>query len=675
MSNHAQLADFIWHVADHLVGDYQPEDYEKVILPFTLLRRLDCVLGNKQEKVRERYEELVKKNTHPATIDKLLCSVSGLKFYNRSRFTLATLLSPDPGELEENFKDYLNGFSDNIKDILYNFSGGEEKGLSPIYETLLRKKLLFSVTKAFTNDEKIDLSPDKVDNHAMGTVYEHLIHKFKMLKNAAAGQHYTPREIIRLMVNLMFTGEEEKLSRAGSGVQIYDPCCGTGGMLTEAKKHLLQDINPRLDVYLFGQELNEQTYALAKADMLIKDENPDNIKQGNSLSADHLPGKQFDYMLTNPPFGSDWNKIERFIKDEADLGFDGRFGAGLPNIGDGSLLFLQHLISKMAPNGAKIAIVLNGSPLFNGDAGSGPSNIRRWIIENDWLEAIVCLPENLFYQTNITTYVWLLNNHKPQARQGKVQLINAAGFSTPLRRNLGKKNVEISEAQQAGIVSIYQDLKEGEYCKIFDNADFCYTKVTIERPLRLAYAITLDSIKAFTSTAEYQKLTETNIKDPEKRRQTIAKGREKQQELIDALSKFIGKDAIKDDAVFLAAVSASLSFKPSKGLLTKALRSLGKRDESAEIVYTDGVKEADSELRDYEYIPLKQNIDDYFQREVLPFAPDAWMDRDKDKIGYEINFTKYFYQYQPPTPSKDIAEELMDLELQTEGLLKEILAS
>jgi type I restriction enzyme M protein len=476
VNGHHQLADFIWKIADQLRGDYQPDEYEKVILPFTLLRRLDCVLGDSHDKVRQQYDKLMAKSTNPATIDKILCRTAGQPFYNRSRFNLSAVLSPDPTELGENFDAYLQGFSDNIKDILYNFSGGKEKGLSPIYETLLRKGLLFKVTQAFS-DEEVDLSPAKVDNHAMGTVYEHLIHKFKMLKNAAAGAHYTPREVIRLMVHLVFAGEKERLHESGMAINIYDPCCGTGGMLTEAKEHLLADINANLDIYLYGQELNEQTYAMAKADMLMKGEDPEHIKQGNSLSDDKLFGNKFDYMLTNPPFGEDWNKIEHFVKTEVERGFNGRFGAGTPSTNDGSLLFLQHMISKMNPKGSKIAIVFNGSPLFNGDAASGPSNIRRWIIENDWLDAIICLPENIFYQTNITTYIWLLNNAKPEQRRGKVQLINAAGFSTPLRRNQGKKNVEISEEQILEVAALYQAFEEGKACKIFDNSDFCYTAI------------------------------------------------------------------------------------------------------------------------------------------------------------------------------------------------------
>lgn len=673
MNNHHELSDFIWKIADHLRGDYQEDDYEKVILPFTLLRRLDCVLRDSHEKVREQYTNLKKKKTPPRTIDKLLCRVSGFPFYNRSPFNLSSVLSTDPTELKENFNAYLEGFSDNVKEILYNFSGGKENGLSPIYETLLRKKLLFSVTQAFT-DKKVDLSPNKVDNHSMGKVYEHLIYRFKMLKNAAAGQHYTPREVIRLMVHLMFSEDKKRLQELGMGIDLYDPCCGTGGMLTEAKEYLLSDINPDLDVYVYGQELNEQTYALARTDMLMKGEKADNIKQGNSLSDDKLQGRKFDYMLTNPPFGEDWNKIKRFIDTEAEQGFSGRFGAGVPSVNDGSLLFLQHLISKMSEKRSKIGIVFNGSPLFNGDAESGPSNIRRWIIENDWLEAIVCLPENLFYQTNITTYIWLLNNNKPAKRRNKIQLINGTSFFTSMNRNEGKKNVEITDEHIGQIAGIYHSFTEDNFCKIFSGDDFCYTKVTVERPLRLTYTITSEEISIFKETVEFLKLSRSNAKDPERREQAIEKGKAKQQELLVTLKKMADVGEIKDDTKFLKLFADGLSFNLTKGMV-KTLRGLGKRDETAEIVYDDGTPIPDIESRDYEYIPICQNIDDYFEQEVLPYVGDAWMDRNKDKVGYEINFTKYFYEYQPPEPSVRIAQELFELEKQTEGLLERILVS
>lgn len=672
MNNHHELADFIWKIADHLRGDYQEDDYEEVILPFTLLRRLDCVLRDTHENVREQYANLKKKNTPPKTIDKLLCRASGFAFYNRSPFNLSSVLSTDPAELKENFNAYLEGFSDNVKEILYNFSGGKEKGLTPIYETLLRKNLLFSVTRAFT-DEKVDLSPDKVDNHSMGKVYEHLIYRFKMLKNAAAGQHYTPREVIRLMVNLMFSEDQKRLQEPGMGIDLFDPCCGTGGMLTEAKEYLLSDINPGLDVYVYGQELNEQTYALARTDMLMKGEKADNIKHGNSLSEDKLQGRKFDYMLTNPPFGEDWNKIKGIVETEAEQGFAGRFGAGVPSVNDGSLLFLQHMISKMSDKGSKVGIVFNGSPLFNGDAESGPSNIRRWIIENDWLDAIVCLPENLFYQTNIKTYIWLLNNNKPSKRRNKIQLINASSFFTSMSRNEGKKNVEITDKQIMQIADLYHSFSEGKHCKIFTGADFCYTKVTVERPLRLTYAVTPIEISIFKETAEFLKLSRSNAKDLEQREQAIKKGEAKQQELLAALEKMATAGEIKEDARFLRLFADFISFNLINGMV-KTLRGLGKRDETAEIVYDNGKPIPDTELRDHEYIPIRQDIDDYFSKEVLPYVEDAWMDRTKDKIGYEINFTKYFYEYQPPEPSAQIADELLELEEQTEGLLKRILA-
>ena len=436
MQNHSEIAEFLWKIADLIKDDYDAKDYEDVILPFTLLRRIDCVLQPTRQAVRDAAEKY--KTTPEQTRDALLTRAAGQRFYNTSEYSLDELIRR-PADLVPNFSAYLAGFSANVKDILYNFSGGEEKGLSPIYETLARKRLILKITQTFA---EADLSPENVDNHGMGTIFEYLIRKFKEASNEAAGQFYTPRDIIRLMVKLMFEPERTKLAKERL-IGIYDPACGTGGMLTIAKEHLLGAINPTLEVYLYGQELNEKTYAIAKADMLMKGEDPENIKRENTLSHDLLPGKQFNYMLSNPPFGKDWKNIRDEIEAEHKMGAAGRYAPGLPDVGDGAMLFLLHKLSKMAPQGSKIALIFNGSPLFNGDAGSGPSNIRRHILGNDWLDAIVALPNDLFYNTGIATYIWLINNRKPAERRGKVQLINANGtdFYTMLRRNLGKKRV------------------------------------------------------------------------------------------------------------------------------------------------------------------------------------------------------------------------------------------
>lgn len=428
-------------------------------------------------------------------------------------------------------------------------------------------------------------------------------------------------------------------------------------MLTIAKEHLLGAVNPGLGVYLYGQEINEKTYAICKADMLMKGEDPENIKRENTLSHDLLPGKQFNYMLSNPPFGKDWKNIREEIEAEHARGAAGRYAPGLPDVGDGAMLFLLHKMSKLPPQGGKIAIIFNGSPLFNGDAGSGPSNIRRYILENDWLDAIVAMPTDLFYNTGIATYIWLISNRKPAERRGKVQLINASGpeFATQLRRNLGKKRYEIGEDQSAAILGIYEAFEETRVSKIFDTTDFGYTKVCVERPLRLRYDLTPEQRRLFRVDAAVLKLKD---------------GRGDQ--LAAALENLAGKAPWNDDAAFFAALNRALSWKLTAGL-TKTIRAaLGVRDEDAEPVTADGRPVPDSDLRDYENVPLKQDIEEYFQREVLPHVPDAWMDRDKDKVGYEISFTKYFYEYKPLRSTTEIAAELLKLDEETENLLREI---
>jgi type I restriction enzyme M protein len=493
MTNHAEIAEFLWRIADLIKDDYEAKDYEDVILPFTLLRRLDCVLADKRDAVRAAAEKY--KKAPEQTRDSLLKKAAKQSFYNTSEYSLDALLK-FPNDIGANFGAYLAGFSANVKDILFNFSGGEEKGLSPIYDTLLRKRLLFKITQAFS---EADLSPATVDNHGMGTIFEYLIRKFKEASNEAAGQFYTPRDIIRLMVKLVFEPDRKKLAKEKL-IAIYDPACGTGGMLTIAKEHLLGAVNPDLDVYLYGQEINEKTYAICKADMMMKGEDPENIKRENTLSHDLLQGKQFNYMLSNPPFGKDWKNIREEIEAEHKRGNSGRYGAGLPDVGDGAMLFLLHKLSKFAPlpQGSKLAIIFNGSPLFNGDAGSGPSDIRKWILENDWLDAIVAMPTDLFYNTGIATYIWLLSNRKPLKRRGKVQLIDASGpeFCTALRRNLGKKRHEFSEDQATAVLAIYAAFEDTKISKLFDTTDFGYTKVTVERPLRLRFDLRVCPISA-----------------------------------------------------------------------------------------------------------------------------------------------------------------------------------
>jgi type I restriction enzyme M protein len=701
MENYNEISEFIWNIKENIRDEYAEKDYEEVILPFTLLRRIDCVLEGTHEavvKANEKYKD----TASPEVLDQLLKKAAGQNFYNKSDYTLLGL-TKDINNIGVNFDAYLNGFSENIKDILLNFSGGPEKGLSPIYETLLRKDLLLIVTKEFVSP-KIDLHPDKVSNHAMGTIFEILIRKSKETSNEKAGQYFTPREIVRLMVNLVFANETEKLQKAGAGINIYDPCCGTGGMLTTAKDYLQETINKNLDVWVYGQEINEKTYAIAKSDLLIKGEDAENIKHGNTITKDRLIGKTFNYMLTNPPFGDDWKNMREFVESEADeKGFDGRFGAGTPDVSDGSFLFLQHMISKMDPQGSTIGIVFNGSPLFNGDAGGGWSNIRGWIMDepNDLLDCIVAMPKDLFYGTGIGSYVWILNNNKPANRKGKVQLINAIHprFTKKIKA-LGKKQYEISENGIELITQVYkkyEDLnieveEDGkkrslEISKIYDVADFKYTKVTVERPLRLAYEITDEKIEALKEHSKFKELATTKKKDKAAAEAEIKNGLLIQENILNVLQSFKGEARQMNDAAFFKDLAVALDGKPNKAMLKMYRDTLGEKDEEAEVVFADpfdlpkqkgSVSDweekpvQDADLRDSESIKWKEDITEYFEREVLPFAPDAWMDREKDKIGYEIPFTKFFYEYKPLRDLKLIMADIEELEEQTEDLLSEI---
>lgn len=568
MTNFQEKANFIWQVADDILfGPFQHHEFRDVVLPFVVLRRLDCILEPVKDKVIKTYKEF--KNKLPDASQVLLQETDGLKFYNHSDYDLRRL-SQDSKNVELNFNNYVNGYSKNVYVILENFQ------LEKIVSKLVKNDLLFMLIDKFT---EIDLHPDKVSNHEMGYIYEELLRRFNEFIGETAGHHFTPREIIRLMVNLLFAEHQKELKGKGVIRTVFDPACGSGGMLTIAKEHILENINPDMHVEMFGQELNEQTYAVAKSDILILGENADNIKPESSFSDDGHKGKKFNFMLSNPPFGVSWKKEQKFIQNESNDPY-GRFSAGLPRVSDGALLFLQHMISKMDVNGSRIAIIFNGSPLFTGDAGSGESNIRKWIIENDFLECIVAMPKELFYNTGIATYIWLVTNRKPAHRKGKIQLINAIALYEPMRKSLGNKRYYISDEQIKQITDIYTGLEKGKLCKIFDNENLGYTKVTVERPL-------------------------------------IENGK-----------------PVKDKK---------------------------------------GKSRPDSALRDYEKIPLKGDIDKYFETDVLPHVPDAWMDRSKDKIGYEINFTKYFYKYRPLRSLEEIKADILNIEGETEGLLKQIL--
>jgi type I restriction enzyme M protein len=690
MPSHTEIGEVIWRIADHLRGDYEKNDNEDVILPFTLLRRLDCALEATRERVRETEAQVAGKVTDDV-LKKLLIGAAGVPFFNRSKFSLGELLK-DPANIKENFGSYLEGFSDNIKEILYNFSGGEEKGLAPIYETLARKNLLLLITREF---HSLDLHPDVVTNHDMGLIYEYLIRKFK--EGAAAGEQYTPRDVVQLLVQLAFADVEGSFRKStGTLVAIYDPAAGTGGMLTVAKEYLTTEWGlDSSNVFIFGQELREKTYAICKADALMKGDDASRIKQGNTLSDDKLVGHQFNFMMANPEFGTDWKKIEDGIRKEAERGFDGRFGAGLPDVGDASFLFLQHMISKMTPpdkGGSVIGIVFNGSPLFNGDAGSGWSDIRKWIIRNDWLDAIVALPEDMFYNTNIATYLWIVRNNKPAHRTGKITLVNGnqERFRSLMRRNLGKKRVELTPATINELVNVYRDAKPvPKLAQVFDLEDFGYTRIIVERPLRLRFDINEDRLAAFKQSTYFAGLIQTK-KLGEAGLAEIAKGKEKQAAILAALDMTKANCPCLDDRMFQQKIAGALPFKPSAQLVTALRAAFGETDETAQKVLIKPLvsdydpliadedpgdwHEIDGSLRDSERIPLKSDIEAYFANEVLPYAPDAWMDRSKDKVGYEIGFTKYFYEYRAPRTLAQILSDLNALDAQADKLQGELRA-
>lgn len=571
MKNVKESANFIWSIADLLRGDYKQSDYGKVILPLTVLRRLDCVLEKSKADVLKKFEQL--KTTNIENLDPILNKTAGFNFHNRSQFDFNKLIA-DPNNIATNLRNYINGFSEDAREIIEQFE----------FENQINKmddnNLLFIVLKRF---QETDLHPDHISSMEMGYMFEELIRKFAEISNETAGEHFTPREVIKLMVNILFLNDREILTKKGITKTIYDCCAGTGGMLSVAEEYL-NELNPDARLEVFGQELNPESYAICKSDLLIKGQNASNIKKGNSISEDKLENEKFDYLITNPPFGVKWEKFAKKVKDEYEqLGHGGRFGAGLPSVGDGSFLFLMHLMSKMKPEGSRLALVFNGSPLFSGSPSKtkNESSIRQWIIENDLLEAVIALPNQLFYNTGISTYVWVISNKKPAVRKGKVQLINAIDFSKKMSKSLGNKRNEISNKQIAEITRIYGEFKPNEYSKIFDNKVFGYAKVTVERPER------------------------------------NAKGQ----------------------------------------------------------VVTDkkGNPKPDSSLRDTENIPLTMDFQEYMEKEVLPHVPDAWIDETKTNIGYEINFTKYFYQYKPLRSLEDIRKDIIAIEQETDGLLKEVI--
>lgn len=584
-----------------------------------------------------------------------------LGFYNYSAYDFKKLLE-DPNNIESNIKQYLNSFSENVKDIFVRFD--MEKHIN----TLSEKNILFKLVRKFS-ETTIDLSPKAVSNHEMGTIFEELIRRFSEQSNEEAGEHFTPRDVVKLMTELLFAGEENE---SGSIKLVYDPACGTGGMLTSCKEYI-QNINPDIDIVLYGQEIQDEIYAICKADMLMKGEKAENIKGPYStLSNDKLSGKTFDYMISNPPYGRDWETDADEVKAEAEQGHNGRFGAGLPRKSDGQLLFIQHMISKMKTNDkSKIAVITNGSPLFTGDAGSGESNIRKWIFENDYLEALIALPDQLFFNTGIGTYVWILTNEKSSQRKGKVQLIDAREEYTKIRKPLGNKRQKISDNSIIKIVNIYESFEENNNVKIFCNKDFGYTKITVERPMQLNYQVTPKRLENLYSYSAFKKLGESKSKDLETKMVEEEKGI-KQQDLIKEALLTIGDDLYTDWDTFEAKVTQALNqFNLKPAFIKNVIEKLSEHDDAAEYV-TDkkGKPKADSNLRDTEKIPLVQNIEDYFEEEVLKYYSDAWYDDKKNKVGYEINFTQYFYVYEPPRSLEEIETDISKITLEIQELLK-----
>ncbi len=668
MNNSSDKANFIWSVADLLRGPYRPNQYKDVMLPMTVLRRLDCVLEPTKEKVLERRKKL--SSGKVKNVDPILCRVTGVPFYNTSRYTFEKLKG-DPNNIAANLTNYIKGFSTRAREIIEHF------GFEEHMAKLEKADRLYLVVSKFC---EIDLHPDRVPNIEMGNIFENLIRRFNEASNEEAGDHFTPRDVIRLMVDLLFLPDNDVLTTKGIVKSLYDPACGTGGMLSIAEEYL-REFNPDARLEVFGQDYNDQAYAICGSDMMIKGQEIEHIAFGDSFTKDSLPRIKFDYMLANPPFGVEWKPEEDFIRREhEEQGFGGRFGAGLPRINDGSLLFLQHMISKMKDpkeGGTRLAIVFNGSPLFTGGAGSGESEIRRWIIENDWLEAIVAMPDQLFYNTGIFTYLWIVTNRKERQRRGKIQLVNAVSFFKKMRKSLGNKRHEICEPQREEITRLYGDFKEGEYIRIFDNKDFGYWRLTVERPLRLNFTATedrlsrLEGIKAFSRLATSKKRKDTKAAQAE-----IEEGKKLQQNILATLSDLPSKSIIKNRDEFTEMMKSAFNkadLRIPAALFKAILTALAERDETADIC-TDskGNPEPDPEMRDYENVPLKEDIDEYMRREVLPHVPDAWIDESKTKIGYEINFNRYFYKYSPPRSLEEIEADIKQIEKEIANMLNEV---
>ena len=725
---HSKLTTLIWSIANNLRGPYRPPQYRRVMLPLIVLGRFDAILSPYADQMKARYDEEQAKPEDKRIPDEFLAKAISQEIslertqplYNVSGFNLQRLLD-DPDDIAVNIISYLHGFSPKAKDIFDKFEFEAE------IAKLDDANRLYLIISEFLKELKsagLDLSPRSISNLQMGYIFEELVRKFNEQANEEAGDHFTPREVINLMVNVIFQEDQDELIKAGIHRSIYDPTAGTGGMLSESEKHL-KSYNADISLELYGQEYNPESYAICCSDLLIKDEPVQNIVFGDTLGVknsknrsngfiphDGHSDKTFHYMFSNPPFGVEWKAEQSFVHDEADEGFSGRFGAGLPRINDGSLLFLQHMISKMKASpeeggeGSRIAVVFNGSPLFTGDAGSGESNIRRWIIENDWLETVIALPDQMFYNTGINTYIWVLSNKKPQSRKGKVQLIDATDHYQKMKKSLGNKRHELSKEHINELTKFYADFEQGQtslivntksgdpkVCsKVFDNQDFGYLKLTVERPLRLNFQITEERIERLNYQSAFINLAiSKKIRDPKKIAEEQAAGTKQQQQIKAALTELVSDKMWKDGMEFLKVLNpvlADLDFKTTSTIKKAIIEALSERDPSAEI-YLDskGNPEADAQLRDTELVSLPSNIslplplmydkdapidellelvkdhcESYMKTEVLPHVSDAWVDYSKTKVGYEIPINRHFYVYEAPRPLKEIKSEIEQLE-------------
>jgi type I restriction enzyme M protein len=702
--NHSEIVSFLWGVADLIRDTFKRGKYQDVILPLTVLRRLDCVLSPTKENVLRRQAELRGKGLQD--LDAQLRKASGFAFYNTSRYDFGMLLADAP-HLAGNLRNYIAGFSPNMREVLEKFDF--DNTISKLDEA----GLLFQVLERFKN---VDLHPEKIDNPTMGTIFEELIRKFNEALNENPGEHFTPRDVVHLMVDLMLAGDQDRIRRKGVVCTVYDPCCGSGGMLMITKEHITIGLrkngevirppfNPGAEIHLFGQEVNPETWAVSKSDLFMKDptgRDADNIAYGTTLSNDRHAGSHFDYLIANPPYGKDWKRDEDSVRAEHERGAAGRFAPGLPRISDGQLLFLLHMLAHAKDpkeGGSRIAIIMNGSPLFTGDAGSGESEIRRFILENDLLEALIALPEQLFYNTGIATYVWVVTNRKAPARRGKVQLVDATSFWVPMRKSLGDKRREIPLDRAQDVLKILANFEDGDtrtvakdgeqeeivVSKIFPTTHFGFRKISVERPLRLNVQASPERIQRLEGERGFMVLAQSKKKGAAGAKEQ-AEGRAKQEavrKLVRSLPATLFKERPEFERVLEAAASKA-EVKLSAPLIKAILSALSERDETAAICRDEeGHPEPDPELRDTESVPLSESIEAFFEREVKPHVPDAWIDTDKrdpkdgevGTVGYEINFNRYFYRYKPARLLEAIEADIRSIETDIVRMLAEVTGS